>query len=75
MTEIETLLADARRAGYSVSEGPAGHISVLRCHARTGRILRGVTIYPNGTAIRADVDLAAAVAIRGVANIRKALGV
>jgi hypothetical protein len=65
----------AANAGYQVTEHRNGCVSITKAHARTGRILRGVIIYPNGTAVRSDVDLVNAIGIRGTAAILKALGI
>ena len=67
------VIEDARRAGYLI-EDKGSAVNVVRRHKRTNKILYGVVWYEDGVAIRADIALNATTAIRGLKNIRKALG-
>ncbi|MHC4776946.1 MAG: hypothetical protein ACYTFG_00065 [Planctomycetota bacterium] len=67
------LLEDARRAGYQVQVAEEGHIEIVRRHARTGAILHGLVIYPNGTGFDAAVPLSVARGMRSYRDFRSTL--
>jgi len=65
------LLKDARAAGFTVAH-EGGNTTILR-HSKTGRILRGLVIYADGTAYDATVRLDVARGLRSYADMRAVL--
>lgn len=66
---MRQLIDDAIAAGYKVEES----IYAVRIPAKR-RFGIGITIYPNGTAVRNDVDISFVNAIRTQKQMRKLLG-
>lgn len=68
---IESLISDAEKAGLVVIPMPDGSVVI-----RKGKSPKsvGITIWPDGTATRSDVDLALASSIRTVKQMRGILG-
>lgn len=66
------LIEDAKRAGYSVRRDDY-QVAIVRRHKGTGRVLQGIVLYQDGTAIRADVDLSVATGMRSDADMRAVL--
>jgi hypothetical protein len=73
-TARESLLNDARAAGYTVTIGKDGHTEIAKRVGRWKR-LRGLVIYPDGCAVVAEVDLAATACIRDYKTMRVVLGI
>lgn len=74
VTKREALLRDARAAGMEVVEKGSTADIIAKRNARTGRVLKGLRLFDNGTAVDMTVDLSVAKAIRGDRTIRKMLG-
>lgn len=66
------LIEDAKRAGYSVRRDDY-QVAIVRRHKGNGRVLQGIVLYQDGTAIRADVDLSVATGMRSDADMRAVL--
>ena len=71
-SKLTAFLADAEAAGFTVTV-ENGRTSVMR-YSKSGRLLRGIHIHANGTAIDATVaDLRHARGMRSYADMRSAL--
>ena len=70
----QALIDDARAAGFIVQPGDSGVIKVFKMHPKTKHITTGLMLFPDGTAIRMDIDLTVSTAIRSVDVMRKVLG-
>ena len=71
---FRAIINDAIAAGLEVEEGDSAALIVVKRHARTERILRGMTLYGSGTAIDASITLGVAKGIRKLSDIREHLG-
>jgi hypothetical protein len=71
---IAAIAAAALAVGYTVRETPSGSVEIYKRHRRNNTVIRGVVIFPNGTALDATVPLSSAKAIRTHAGIRAVLG-
>lgn len=65
------LLTDATAAGFTVAH-ESGRTTILR-HSKTGRLLRGLVIFDDGTAVDATVRLDCARGLRSYADMRAVL--
>lgn len=74
-TEKTTLIEDAARAGYSVEPQKDGTTIAIVKRVGRWKKLSGLMLYNDGTAIRLDVDLSVALAIRSVKAMRNILGI
>lgn len=70
---MSQLIADAKRSGYRVDISHDG----IRIYKFVGRWKheKGLWIWPDGTAIRIDVDPSIAAGIRSYLGMRAALGI
>ena len=71
---FRAIINDAIAAGLEVEEGDSAALIVVKRHARTERILKGMTLYGSGTAIDASITLGVAKGIRKLSDIREHLG-
>lgn len=67
------LVQDAARAGYTITY-QRGRTLIVRKHKRTGRILRGLVLYANGTALDVTLRLDVTKGLRSYAAMRRVLG-
>jgi len=73
-SQRQRLIEDARAAGFEVKQDSDGTVSIVKIHRGTGRPIRGLVIYPNGTAFDATVDLSVARGFRSYKAMRSVLG-
>lgn len=71
----QQIVEDAVSAGYVREDGDFWIDLVKRSKHRKPRVLAGIRLYRDGTAIRLDVDLSVATGIRSHAAIRAQLGI
>ncbi len=72
--DFDQMLQDAIKAGYSVEVELREHGSTLIVKRnKRGRIKYGIEIFPDKTAIRADVELGLCLCIRGIKAQREVL--
>lgn len=69
LTEANQIISDARQAGLIVQDDGSEVITIRR-----GPRGVAVTLWPNGSATRADVRLDLTLGIRSAAAVRKLLG-
>ena len=67
-TEVDLIISDARLAGLIIEDG--GSVVTIRKSPKGV----AVTLWPDGSATRADVRLDLASCIRSAADVRKVLG-
>ena len=67
------LLTDAEAAGFTVTH-ESSRTTILR-HSKTGRLLRGLVIFDDGTAVDATVRLDVAKGLRSYADMRAVLNI
>jgi hypothetical protein len=71
----QQLIDDAKAAGFTVVTSESGVVRIRKTHKGNGRVLRGLDLYPDGTAIDATLDLSVAKGVRSYADMRAILGV
>lgn len=71
----QQIVDDALKAGYSFEDGEYSVDLVRFSKHKQPRLLGGVRIYQDGTAVRLDIDLAVATGIRSHASMRAVLGI
>lgn len=71
-SKVETIVALAKANGYTVTEA-SGRVSIVKRHARTGAVIRGVVINDNGTGFDVMVRADAARCLRSVEQFKAVL--
>jgi len=71
---LQQLVDEAKSAGFTITKDPDGTIKIVKRHGGHGRPIRGLVIFPNGTAFDATVDLSVARGIRSYKAMRSVLG-
>jgi hypothetical protein len=70
----QQLVNDAIAAGYTVQHDDQA-VHIFKRHGGNKRIIKGITMFPSGTAIRADISLEVCLSIRTIKAMREQLGV
>lgn len=70
----QTIVDDARAAGYTIEEEETA-IYIYKREKRWNKIKKGLVIYQSGTAFRMDVDPSVATGIRSHQDMRDNLGI
>ena len=71
---FQSIINDARKQGCEVIDEGNRTLIVARRHRRTGKILTGLLMYPNGWAVDPNTDPSVSIAINKLDTIRKTLG-
>jgi hypothetical protein len=69
------IIDDAVSAGYAREDGEFSVDLVKLSKHKKPRVLAGLRIYQDGTAVRLDIDLSIAIGIRSHAGMRAVLGI
>lgn len=69
----QQMVDDAIQAGYSVEATSEG-VTIYKRHGGNKRITNGIVLFPDKTAIRADIELELALTIRTIKAMREQLG-
>lgn len=71
---FKKIIESAELAGLTVRRAASGSVLIVaKVDGRSGNITRGVTLYPDGVAIDASVDLSVARGVRRLASVRAML--
>jgi hypothetical protein len=67
------VVQDAQKKGYEVCETES-EITIARRHAKTRRVLQGICVFQDGTAVDATVHLTVARCLRSAGEWKSVLG-
>lgn len=71
---FRAIIEEAERAGMTIRRAASGSVLIVaKVDGRNGSISRGATLYPDGVAINAAVDLSAACGVRRLDSVRAML--